>query len=175
MSESQSGLSEGLEKRTGEIGRFVLVVCKEFCFWLTRDKFQIMVNFSSAVQNARTWGDFRCICGPETLEYIRPFLEVGDDIGPEDGALLSDVWDHVFVLYDNETPLTQCAEETTRVVRGLLPSKYAIETIVTEYGAEIDLSGVDRIDPMLNELRNLGYFVEKVNCPFSVDLRNYGR
>jgi hypothetical protein len=175
MSDSQSGLSEGSEKRTRETGRFVLVVCEEFCFWLTRDRFQMMVNFSSAVQNARTWGDFRCICGPEALEYIRPFLEVDDDIGPEDEDLLCDVWEHVFVLYDSETPLTQCAEETTGVVRGILASTYIMETISTEYGAEIDLYSIDRIDFVLNELSNLGCFVEKVNCPFAVDLRNYGR
>jgi hypothetical protein len=154
---------------------FVLVVCDDFCFWLTRYHFQLMINFNYALRHATTWGDFLCICGPDNRAYIESFVET-DEHRPTSEEMLNDLKDEckLWVLYDTEFPGTQCAEETTTFFGRLFPSDYVIETIYTEYRHEIDLYGLEGIDEMIKEVEQSGILVERVNCPFPVDLRNYG-
>ncbi len=173
MSARSAEYPERFPRLDKEGGAFVLVVCDDFCFWLTRYHFQLMINFNFALLHANTWGDFSCICGPDTRAFIEPFLETGE-YKPRSKEILSDLKDELWILYDNEFPGTQCAEETTTFFGGLFPSGHLIRTIYTEYRHEIDLYGLEGIDEMIKEVEQSGILVERVNCPFPMDLRDYG-
>jgi hypothetical protein len=152
---------------------FVLLICNEFCIFVTRYHFQVMINFFYAREHAKTWRDFRCICGPIASEFCTAFMQC-DEYKPMDEDLLEDITDDIWILFDGEFPGVQCAEETTTRYGNAFPNQYRIESITTEYGEKIDLYSAEKIEEILEASKLLGIRLEIVRSPFPITLNNYG-
>lgn len=154
--------------------KFLLLMCDEYSFFVTRHHFQIMVNFFFAREHAKTWSDFWCIGGPILREYCKAFI-AADEYRPNDNDLLADISDDVWILNDCEFPGVQCAEETTSRYGDLFPTQYRIGAIHTEYGHRIDLYSNENNEQLLDVTKSLGIELEKIRAPFPIVLEDYGQ
>lgn len=118
--------------------------CNEFVFlwwdecdngiFLTQEYFELLSRYHYAL-TATTWGQFLEILGP-FAGFVLEFTQ-NDDYRPEDEDLLQEIDNGVWVLYDCEFPITQCAEETYRAYSSLFPVQCQTEIYRTEYGEKI--------------------------------------
>lgn len=142
--------------------------------FLTRYHFQLVVNYKIARENAKTWGDFKTIIGRANFTQFYEVFLLGDSYEPSDGDILDEIAEDVWLLNDSEFPATQCAEETTGLVRDYIPHIYRLERLTTEYGHFIDFYSVDEIENIKAVLQDQGMIVEVCNFPLLFDIRDYG-
>jgi hypothetical protein len=103
---------------------------------LTRGYHTLAEQFHIARHTTGTWGEFLAALG-DSADYLEPFME-HDETEPRDNDRLDDL-SGVWVLENDEFPVTQCAEETFTFYGHSFPELDGAVMIRTEYGMSIRL------------------------------------
>jgi hypothetical protein len=98
---------------------------------LTREDHTFVEQFHNARHTARTWGEFVDALGAG-VEDVEPFMQY-DETEPRDNDRLYDP-SGVWILENDEFPVTQCAEETFTSYGHSFPELDVAVIIRTEYG-----------------------------------------
>ena len=144
----------------------------EFGIFFTLHHFEIVDNYSFALQNSQSWGEFWENCNPETRAFCERFLET-DERTPNNKETLSELEEEIFILGDAEFPLAQCAEESTSYMGLNFMKEYIFDTINTEYGEKINLYTTINTSRLLSDIGKSGFSVQEAKKPFPFPLFRY--
>lgn len=140
--------------------------------FISREHYQFLLQFRRALATAELWGDFLEAIGPWGARFIAPFMQC-DDIKPSANSKMTDLYDELFILHEEEFPLTQCAEETftKHISRLLLDEPY--DYLVTEYGMRIGYYSTARFVALKDKIECQGPTVDCKRAEFPLTLHDY--
>lgn len=134
---------------------------------LERAYHELLVRFEHARNTAGTWGELLEMLGPNATEFVLTFTQCDERL-PEAGdsidSLLGDVW----VLYTQEFPFVQCAEESFSFYGECFPEEGAL-VATTEYDEEFRFFHESNFR-RLKHLEEQGHTLEAAN-PDRIRLR----
>ena len=143
----------------------------EYGVVLDRDDYRLVDRFHLARETARTWDEFLGQFG-EYTRWLDDFMQF-DETKPRNEDLLADLRDSVWVLGNDEFPLTQCAEESFGCYGSLFPDcEYAL-TIRTEYGMPLRLYPKTAYLAIKNHLAQAGHQISDVIATFPMHIYSY--
>lgn len=120
---------------------------RQFVFFPTSDGYGVMLDrpyhelllgFEHARRSAGTWGELLKMLGPNAAEFVLKFTG-SDDRVPEAGDSIESLRDAVWVLFTEDFPFVQCAEESYSFYGGCFPEVEGAVIVWTEYGMEYRL------------------------------------
>lgn len=164
-----------IEKKAKPPSRLALLVSGEVCFFVTDHHHRILINYHYALSTSKTWGDFCKSLNKSTKEYLSAFSSPDDISAAEikESVYMVDLMQELWVLYDDEFPTTQCAEETATLYGKLLPQEDISETITTEYGEEIYLYKISDTPKIVKKCEEAGLKVAIEEASFPIKLHHY--
>jgi hypothetical protein len=127
-----------------ESGNPLVADSRQFVFFPTSDEYgvlldrayhELLVRFEHARRSAGTWGELLNMLGPNAARSVLVFTE-NDERVPDQGDSIESLRDEVWVLFTEEFPFVQCAEESHSFYGSSFPEVEGARTVWTEYGAE---------------------------------------
>lgn len=101
---------------------------------LERSYYELLVRFEHARNSARTWGDVLEMLGPNATKFVLMFTQCDERV-PEAGDSIDSLMGDVWVLYTEEFPFVQCAEESFSFYGDCFPEEGAL-VASTDYDEE---------------------------------------
>jgi hypothetical protein len=120
---------------------------RQFLFFPTADGYgvlldrpyhELLVRFEHARGSAATWGELLKMLGPNEAEFVLLFTQC-DELLPEASDSIESLLDDVWVLYTEEFPFVQCAEESYSFYGSCFPEVEGARVVWTEYGMQFRL------------------------------------
>lgn len=125
---------------------------------MTRPYYELLRQFDSASQSARSWREFSAGFTPNAWEYISLFVE-HDVVRPQPEDPMDLLREELFIFHDRDFPFLQCHEECWHHYRAMFPDVAGMETGVTEYGAEVAYFPAESYETVAAHLRRSGHRV----------------
>lgn len=138
-----------------------------FGIFITRKRMDMLIKFKYLKNNIKNWGDFWTLCDPFMKEYLGMFMRC-DEVKPKSKDSLIFLHDDLFILNDNDFPIIQLAEETTKDIHNKFyeTCDYSIE--YTEYGEAIDVIPLTELESMKDLGHEKGIYFDVVESPFKL-------
>jgi len=143
----------------------------EYGVVLSRDDYRLVDRFHLARQTARTWDEFLEQFG-EYTHWLDDFMQF-DETKPRGEDLLADLEDSLWVLGNDEFPLTQCVEESFGHYGSLFPECDDAVTIRTEYGMPLRLYPKTACLAIKNHLAQAGHQMSDMIATFPMHIYSY--
>ena len=145
----------------------------EYGVFITRNYFEFLNTFYRNKQQSKTFGEFWNLLGESGRGFVKPFMQC-DDRFPEMDEKISDIESEIWILDDQEFPITQCVEETYTNYSDLMPEEYCKEFIKTEYGQEIGMFLIADFVYLKDLMENNNCMISSLKSPFPMNIYNYG-
>jgi hypothetical protein len=140
---------------------------------VTRQHFEFLTKFYTAKKNSKTFGEFWCALGDHGREFVKVFMQ-SDSEFPRMDEQMKELESEIWILYDIEFPITQCAEETYTYYSDLMPSEYCKEKVQTEYGQFIGLFSVSDFVYIKDFMEDKYCLITSLRSPFPLNIVHYG-
>jgi len=142
--------------------QFVFFRADEYGVLLDRPYYELLVRFEHARRSAGTWGELLNMLGPNAAKSVLVFAE-NDERVPEQDDSIESFRDVVWVLFTEEFPFVQCAEESHSLYGSSFPEVEGARTVCTEYGAEFRLYPESSFLRLKRHLERCGHTLEVAN------------
>jgi hypothetical protein len=133
--------------------------------YVTLAHLEVLTEFNLACRIAVTWKEFCDSLSPYTLDFIEPFIGADGEDWPDDGDLISDLKETMWLFYDGDFPFLQCHQECWGLYRSLFPDVPGLETDLTEYGEEVAYFPGESYPLVSQSLREKGHLVSRSVAP----------
>jgi hypothetical protein len=138
---------------------------------LSRGYHTLVDRFHFAQQTARTWGEFLRELD-DGADYLEDFMQF-DEVEPRDRDRLEDLRGSIWVLDNDEFPLTQCAQESFQFYGHHFPECAGTVKIRTEYDMPLLLYPKSAYFALKIHLMKAGHRVTEVMAAFPMNIYPY--
>jgi hypothetical protein len=126
---------------------------------LDRPYHELLVRFEHARRAAGTWGELLKMLGPSAAEFVLKYTDCDERV-PEAGDSIESLRDEVWVLFTEEFPFVQCAEESYSFYGSCFPEVEGAMIACTEYGMEFRLYPESSFVHLRRHLEHGGHTLE---------------
>lgn len=130
-----------------ELPKPLIADSRQFVFFPTSDGYgvlldrsyhELLVRFEHARRTAGTWDELLKMLGPHAAEFVLKFTGC-DERTPEADDRIESLRDALWILFTEEFPFVQCAEESYSFYGSCFPEVEGAVIERTEYGMEFRL------------------------------------
>jgi hypothetical protein len=118
--------------------------------------YDLLVRFNKAKERANTWGELLEMLGPNGTEFVMGFTHTDGYVAQAEDRLQL-IRDDVWVLYSDEFPQTQCAEESYAFYGHNFPIVEGAIRVTTEYGEDLCFYPKTSFPDLKTHLESLGH------------------